>query len=90
MARDTSSASPFFTGWVVVGIIWIFCSFFAVGLFPVWEGRHTLIRTLKHMVTGKVPMRHTITVGEAAPEEKSSPGTATPEKKLEGKEEAVS
>lgn len=42
-------SKPFFTGWVSVGIIWIFCSFFAVGLFPVFEGRHTLVRTAKYI-----------------------------------------
>ncbi|KAK8074508.1 urea active transporter 1 [Apiospora hydei] len=31
-------SKPFFTGWVTVGIIWIFCSLGAVGLFPVFEG----------------------------------------------------
>lgn len=46
----------FFTGWVVVGIIWIFCSLFAVGLFPVFEGRRTLVNTVKFIfldITGK-------------------------------------
>ncbi|KAF3765190.1 Na+/solute symporter [Cryphonectria parasitica EP155] len=40
-------SKKFFTGWVVVGIIWIFCSLFAVGLFPVFEGRKTLVNTAK-------------------------------------------
>lgn len=30
---------PFFRGWVIVSIIWVFCSTFAVGLFPLWEAR---------------------------------------------------
>lgn len=49
-------SKQFFTGWVVVGIIWIFCSLFAVGLFPVYEGRHTLAFTAKAIyldLTGK-------------------------------------
>jgi hypothetical protein len=49
-------SKQFFTGWVVVGIIWIFCSLGAVGIFPVYEGRRTLIRTSKAIffdVTGK-------------------------------------
>lgn len=44
------------TGWVVVGIIWIFCSLFGVGLFPVFEGRKTLVNTVKFIfldITGK-------------------------------------
>ncbi|KAI1801565.1 Na+/solute symporter [Daldinia bambusicola] len=40
-------SKPFFTGWITVGIIWIFCSLGAVGLFPVFEGRQTLARTFK-------------------------------------------
>lgn len=49
-------SKPFFTGWVTVGIIWIFCSLGAVGIFPVYEGRHTLVRTCKSIfmdITGK-------------------------------------
>ncbi|GJC84698.1 putative urea active transporter 1 [Colletotrichum liriopes] len=81
-------SKPFFTGWVVVGILWIFCSFFAVGLFPIYEGRATLIHTVKSMVSGKKPTRHntTITHGEEEVAEKTSPGAATPEKKDEGRE----
>ncbi|GKT62776.1 urea active transporter [Colletotrichum tofieldiae] len=81
-------SKPFFTGWVVVGILWIFCSFFAVGLFPIYEGRATLIHTVKSMISGKKPTRHntTITHGEEEVTEKTSPGAATPEKKDEGRE----
>ncbi|KAF5512041.1 putative urea active transporter 1 [Colletotrichum aenigma] len=82
-------SKPFFTGWVVVGILWIFCSFFAVGLFPIFEGRATLIHTVKSMVSGKKPTRHISTQGEEEVNEKTSPGTATPEKKHEGANEAI-
>lgn len=46
----------FFTGWVVVGIIWIFGSLFTVGVYPVFEGRHDLWHTIKSIyldVSGK-------------------------------------
>lgn len=46
----------FFTGWVSVGILWLFCSSFCVGLFPLWEGRHSMANTFKGIVrdlTGK-------------------------------------
>ncbi|KAK2600424.1 hypothetical protein N8I77_009957 [Diaporthe amygdali] len=43
-------SKQFFTGWVVVGIIWIFCSLFAVGLFPIYEGRKTLAETTKFII----------------------------------------
>ena len=40
----------FFTGWVVVGILWLFCSAVAVGLFPLYEGRHSMIRVFSGML----------------------------------------
>ncbi|KAH7324689.1 urea active transporter [Stachybotrys elegans] len=43
-------SKPFFTGWVTVGIIWIFCSAGAVGVFPLWEGRHSMVRVAKGIV----------------------------------------
>lgn len=46
----------FFTGWISVGILWLFCSAFAVGIFPVWQGRRTIAHTFKYMfldATGK-------------------------------------
>jgi hypothetical protein len=49
-------SKKFFTGWVVVGIIWMFFSAFCVGLFPLWEGRKTSIGTVKAIfldITGK-------------------------------------
>ncbi|KAF4462571.1 urea active transporter [Fusarium albosuccineum] len=43
-------SKEFFTGWVTVGIIWLFCSSIAVGLFPLWEGRHSMVRVAKGML----------------------------------------
>ncbi|CAF9934912.1 hypothetical protein IMSHALPRED_009886 [Imshaugia aleurites] len=40
----------FFTGWVAVGIFWLFCSTAAVGIFPLVQGRKTFARTVKSMV----------------------------------------
>ncbi|KAK7225177.1 hypothetical protein V2G26_013180 [Clonostachys chloroleuca] len=37
-------SEAFFTGWVTVGIIWLFASACAVGLFPLWEGRRSMLR----------------------------------------------
>ncbi|KAH6604208.1 hypothetical protein Trco_007654 [Trichoderma cornu-damae] len=67
-------SKPFFTGWVTVGIIWIFCSFICVGLYPVWESRATLARVLKGIVTGKRPPAVTMAMGC------EDSGTETPEK----------
>lgn len=84
-------SKPFFTGWVTVGIIWIFCSLGAVGLFPVFEGRHTLARTFKLIVadiTGRG--RRTAIQGEVtmAEEEdsKSASGGETPPRGISEKE----
>ncbi|KAF2758703.1 urea active transporter [Pseudovirgaria hyperparasitica] len=70
-------SKKFFTGWVVVGILWIFCSSFAVGLYPLWEGRHTMARTFKAIVKdlkGQGPPRRTSLVGQA----EESSGDVTP------------
>jgi len=40
----------FFTGWVSVGMAWLFFSAGAVVLFPIWEGRGTLARTTRCIV----------------------------------------
>lgn len=45
-----------------MGILWLFCSAFCVGLYPLWEGRHTSSRTIKSIfldITGKrKPLTH--------------------------------
>ena len=43
-------SKQFFTGWVVVGIIWLLCSSVAVGLYPLWEGRASIVRVTKGML----------------------------------------
>jgi hypothetical protein len=60
-------SKKFFTGWVVVGILWMFCSSFAVGLYPLWEGRKTSAHTFKSIyldVTGKGRPRAVVHDGE--------------------------
>lgn len=42
-------SKPFFTGWVVVGIIWLFVTTAGVVVFPLWEGRESIIRTVRLM-----------------------------------------
>lgn len=49
-------SKPFFTGWVAVGILWMFFSLGCVGLFPLWEGKEGMWHTFKAIyldVTGK-------------------------------------
>jgi len=40
----------FFTGWIVVGILWLFVSAAIVGVYPLWEGRRTIVRVCKALV----------------------------------------
>ena len=42
-----------FSVWVVVGILWAFCSAFAVVLYPLWESRTALVMIMKGMVKVK-------------------------------------
>ena len=55
-------SKKFFTGWVVVGILWLFCSSFCVGIYPLWEGRKTCARTIRAIfmdITGRgKPITH--------------------------------
>lgn len=46
----------FFTGWVSFDIIWLFFTAFAVCVFPVVQGRKTIVKTFKSIyldITGK-------------------------------------
>jgi hypothetical protein len=86
-------SKPFFTGWVTVGIIWIFCSFIGVGLFPVFESRATLARTARNIYRDLTGRSHPRTIhaqqvageGSKAP----TPGDATPTNEKEGGKEVV-
>lgn len=80
-------SKPFFTGWVTVGILWLFCSAFCVGVYPVWEGRHTSSRTIKCIfrdITGKgKPISHgRATMADSEEEKKDGSGTDTPPEKV--------
>lgn len=37
----------FFTGWIVVGIIWIFFTAFTVIIYPLWEGRYGIFTSFR-------------------------------------------
>jgi hypothetical protein len=74
-------SKKFFTGWVTVGIIWIFISLFLVGIYPAWESRETVARVFKVMFLGKKPsqvMKTEVMEGEVGPQ---GSGTVTPEKR---------
>jgi hypothetical protein len=90
----------FFTGWVVVGIMWIFFSlfgyiypkgvaYFSVGLYPLWEGRYAMASTFNAIyrdITGK-RRRGTVVMAqgvETPPEEYIK--SKEPEEDIKGKE----
>lgn len=82
-------SKKFFTGWVVVGILWLFCSAFAVGLYPLWEGRHSMAHTFKSIyldLTGKRKPKLVGREGVVEEIEEDSPGSGTPTKKVTGKQ----
>nr|UJH94507.1 Dur3 [Starmerella bombicola] len=40
-------SKEFFTGWIVVAIIWLFLSMFAVEILPLWQGRYAIAHTIR-------------------------------------------
>jgi urea-proton symporter len=73
----------FFTGWVVVGIIWLFCSAFGVIIFPLYEGRDDIVHTVRALyldLTGKRKATLYGREGEAKPE--TTPGELTPQENV--------
>jgi hypothetical protein len=71
----------FFTGWITVGILWLFCSALCVGVYPLWEGRHTMARTTKAIfadITGRMKPGAPVHEGEMAEET----GISTPIEKV--------
>jgi hypothetical protein len=84
-------SQKFFTGWVVVGILWLFMSIGMVGLYPLFEGRHSLkhnIWSIFKDITGKEhPSKHHSSV--AVYEGKDVSGTDTPPEKKLATEKAI-
>ncbi|KAK0356055.1 urea active transporter [Friedmanniomyces endolithicus] len=58
-------SKKFFTGWVSVGILWLFCSSLCVGVYPLWEGRHTSSRTIKAIFLDLTGRRKPVMHGRA-------------------------
>ncbi|CAO1631005.1 unnamed protein product [Parajaminaea phylloscopi] len=54
--RDYVFTESFFNGWVIVSIIWALAAFSAVGLYPLWEGRHVFLASghaIHALLTGR-------------------------------------
>ena len=64
----------FFTGWVVVGILWIFGSLGCVGLYPLWEGRKSLARVGRGIMMDLRGGKGTVVRGEITRDSVSSGG----------------
>ncbi|KAJ4344125.1 hypothetical protein N0V95_006329 [Ascochyta clinopodiicola] len=47
--RNYIFTRTFFDGWVTVAIIWHFAAMFAVIVYPVWDGRHAIVKAVKGM-----------------------------------------
>lgn len=73
-------SKKFFTGWVVVGIIWLFITVFGVVVFPLYEGRASITRVVRMMSLDLVGRKPKIYRGtKAGVEDVATPsGMATP------------
>lgn len=85
-------SKKFFTGWVVVGIMWLIGSLCCVGIFPVFEGRNDLLYVFKAIyldITGKKhPSKYH---GHAATfTEGKETGTETPPTAATGSDKEIS
>ncbi|KAF2998624.1 hypothetical protein E8E13_007218 [Curvularia kusanoi] len=47
--RNYIFTRTFFDGWVSVAIIWHFAAMFAVIVYPVWDGRHAIVKAVRGM-----------------------------------------
>lgn len=45
--RNYVFTKSFFKGWVVVSIMTTYATFIAVGIYPLWDGRHSLLRVFR-------------------------------------------
>ncbi|KAL4869166.1 hypothetical protein BDV12DRAFT_208727 [Aspergillus spectabilis] len=76
-------SKQFFTGWVVVGIIWLFGTAFGVVLFPLWEGRESIVRIARLMTLDAMGRKKAALDGrrEVEVEESTASGAVTPTEK---------
>lgn len=43
----------FFTAWIIVAIIWLWCTLFVVGFFPIIDGRGQILQIWRALRTGQ-------------------------------------
>ncbi|KAL2809251.1 Sodium:solute symporter family-domain-containing protein [Aspergillus granulosus] len=81
-------SKQFFTGWVVVGIIWLFGTAFGVVIFPLWEGRGSIVRVARLMAYDAMGRKRAALDGRREVEEEPS-GVATPTEKNVAKSDST-
>ncbi|KAJ5278779.1 hypothetical protein N7478_004151 [Penicillium angulare] len=81
-------SKKFFTGWVVVGILWLFCTLFGVVVFPLYEGRESITRVVKMMAYDVMGTRPAVYRGRKVDGMQSS-GAVTPTGRIAEKDEKV-
>ena len=80
-------SKKFFTAWISVGIFWLFCSSVCVGLYPLYEGRHSMKQTFGGILDDlrgkglRQRRRQDVIVGEDEKYETSSQSPGEMEKK---------
>ena len=53
------------TAWVVIGIIWCFCSAITVVLYPLWESRDALAQILRGVIMVRIFVRYVMDDADA-------------------------
>ncbi|CAG8004013.1 unnamed protein product [Penicillium salamii] len=71
-------SQKFFTGWVVVGILWLFITTFGVVLFPLYEGRASITRVARMMSLDLIGRKPKVYRGTKEADDAATPGVATP------------
>lgn len=78
---DYIFSKPFFTGWVVVGMIWIFLTLYIVGIFPLVQSRATLVKICKSIVREATGRRSKALDGQAVSSDVESTQVVADEKR---------
>lgn len=72
-------SKKFFTGWVVVGILWLFITTFGVVIFPLYEGRASITRVVRMMSLDLIGRKPKVYRGTKEADDSAAPsGIATP------------
>ena len=74
-------SKKFFTGWVSVGILWLGCSAVCVGVYPLWEGRHSCANTARGIWKDLTGKGGAVVQGRRSEVEEESPRLGTPVEK---------